>query len=236
MHFLIIAIYAILISIHRVAASCTVASGLAYDQAVLQGDATKAFAIIAQEIPMTQEERGHFKIIPGYSGSHDDRHGQADPDSLNINLDPDLFNEGESGACQGIEHELTHLRQFRRDRSALYAHLRSATSEEDAYDSLEDNDLTTHDASMEIEAVLSQIPFAPGGILRDDDFSYLMDQLKRWADSQSMIIQHANEAFYLPGIKKEDTRWFCAGVAFAQKKGADTLFINGALSLCPLQN
>jgi hypothetical protein len=223
-------------------ASCTDNVDSDYDLAVSQGDYVKAFSRVAQDLHLSAEDKSHFDIIPGYSRSHDDRHGQADPDTLQVHLDPDLFGEGKEGACQGIAHELTHLRQFRRDRSRLHAyfsthsvpesgwsgcdrevlnHPDSNQEEEEAYSCLEDNSLATHAAAEDIEAVLAQIPFASNRTLRDDDFDYLVDNLKNWADSQSMLTNHSNESYYLPEIKKEDIHQFCMGVHYAHQQKAD---------------
>ena len=59
-----------------------------------------------------------------------------------------LFEEGASGACLDLAHELAHLRHFQRDRKA--------SPNEEAFESLEDNDLITHNAAYEIEAVLTE--------------------------------------------------------------------------------
>ena len=52
------------------------------------GGVMDAFRLIADEIKMPQDDRGHFKIIAGFSRTHDDRHGQADPQTLQVSLDP----------------------------------------------------------------------------------------------------------------------------------------------------
>jgi hypothetical protein len=198
-------------------ASCTEASDPAFNLAVSQGDCAKAFGIVSDELLLSSAEISHFKIIPGFSGAHDDRNGQADPDSLELRLDPGLFLEGKEGACQGVAHEVTHLRQFLRDRRLLDAHYpKDPQREQDAYDSLEDNDLAAHAAAQDIEAVLAQIPYASGGALRDEDFRYLVENLKRWADSQTMMISRSNESYYLPDIKREDARMASRGERYVR--------------------
>jgi hypothetical protein len=72
---------------------------------------------------------------------------------------------------------------------------------------------------------MAQIPFASGRTLREDDFDYLMENLKRWVGSQSTVTNHSNESYYPPEIKKEDIRQFCLGVHYAHEKHADISFI-----------
>lgn len=195
----------------------------AYALAVSQGDYQTAFERVSQEIHLRPEEKRRFQIIRGFSRSHDDRNGQANPESLEVRLDPGLFIEGKEGACQGIAHEVTHLRQFQRDRRRL--HIRYSTDprrEEDAYDSLEDNDLAVHAAAMDIEAVLAQLPYATGHTLRDDDFSYLVENLNNWSDHASELSNPSNQNYYFPEIKNEDIRIFCQGAEFARKNLANT--------------
>src|ERR1035438_10269130 len=91
-------------------ASCIDNNDPTYNLAVSQGNYAKAFDVVAQELHLRAEEVRHFKIVQGFSRSHDDRHGEADPDTLELTLDPGLFIEGKEGACQGMAHELTHLR------------------------------------------------------------------------------------------------------------------------------
>src|ERR1051326_6094823 len=102
-----------------VEASCSDNGDPAYNLAVSQGDYDKAFLLVARELRLRSEEVKHFKIVPGFSTSHDERHGQADPETLDLRLDPALFIEGKEGACQGVAHERTHLKQFERDRADL---------------------------------------------------------------------------------------------------------------------
>src|SRR6266446_1119820 len=90
-------------------ASCLDNDDPAYNLAVGQGNYERAFEIVAREIHLTPEQQRRFKIIQGFSTKHDDRNGQADPDTLELRLDPELFIEGKEGACQGIAHELEHL-------------------------------------------------------------------------------------------------------------------------------
>jgi hypothetical protein len=239
-------------------ASCTDASDSAYDLAVSQGDYLKAFGRVAQEVRLSAQDQTHFDIVPGYSHSHDDRNGQADPDTLQIHLDPELFIEGKEGACQGVVHEMTHLHQFRRDRARLHTYYSThpvpetgwqgcdredliqpgaEQAEEEAYGCLQDNSLTTHAAAEDIEAVLAQIPYASEHKLREDDFNYLMESLRHWADSQTMITNRSNESYYLPEIKREDTRQFCAGIHFMHQQRADTAVENQAsLLFCGRRN
>jgi hypothetical protein len=233
-------------------ASCLDNNDPVYNLAVSQGNYAKAFDVIAQEVHLTPEEKRHFKIIEGYSHSHDDRNGQADPETLEARLDPDLFIEGKEGACQDIMHELTHLRQFRRDRSRLHAAFsnhpvpeegwkgcdRDALAkpdaqgaEDQAYDCLEDNDLVAHTAAGEIESVMAQIPYAAQRILRDDDVSYLADNLAQWASHESMITDRSNQAYYLADIKQNDIRIFCQGFKEARARFAKTEPALGAWQL-----
>src|SRR5882724_1934433 len=102
-------------------ASCLDNDDPAYNLAVSQGNYERAFEIVAHEIHLTPEQMRHFKIIQGFSAKHDDRNGQADPDTLELRLDPGLFIEGKEGACQGMVHELEHLKQFQKDRRELHA-------------------------------------------------------------------------------------------------------------------
>jgi len=213
-------------------ASCIDNDDPAYNLAVSQGNYAKAFDLLAQELHLRRDEASHFKIVQGFSASHDDRHGEADPDTLELSLDPGLFMEGKEGACQGVAHELTHLRQFQRDRRFLHNtfskqpvpekgwngcdrdHLDkpdAAKAEDDAYECLEDNDVAPHAAAEDIEAVLAQIPYAAQHLLRNDDVSYLAENVKNWADHEAMITDHSNESYYLPEIKSEDIRIFCRG-------------------------
>jgi len=222
-------------------ASCTDNHDPVYNFAVSQGDYEKAFRLIARELRLNPEEERHIKIIEGFSSNHDDRHGEADPESLELHLDPNLFLEGKEGACQGITHELTHLRQFRRDRARLHAFFSTRPvsntgwngcerdqlakpdadqAEEEAYSCLQDNDLFPHNASDDIEAVLAQIPYATGHTLRDEDLTYLAENLKSWSDHASLVSDQSNESYYLPEIKREDIRIFCRGTAFARKNFA----------------
>src|ERR1019366_4536020 len=102
-------------------ASCLDNDDPVYNLAVNQGNYEKAFRLVSQEMHLSRSEEEHFKIIPGFSQKHDDRNGQADPDTLELHLDPALFIEGKEGACQGVAHELEHLKQFQRDRRELHA-------------------------------------------------------------------------------------------------------------------
>jgi len=222
-------------------ASCTDKNDPAYDLAVSQGDYEKAFELVAREVQLNPAEKQRFKIIPGFSYTHDDRHGQADPESLELHLDPGLFIEGKEGACQGIAHERTHLRQFQRDHRRLHAYFSThpvpgsgwkgcdreelsnpdaSHAEEQAYTCLQDNDLVIHASAMDIEAVLSQVPYAANRVLRDEDLDYLVENLTRWSQNQTLITDHSNESYYLPEIKREDIRAFCEGMKEGWKRNA----------------
>jgi hypothetical protein len=207
-------------------ASCLDNNDPTYILAVNEGHYDLAFHLVARELHLTSEEEKHFQVIPGFSRAHDDRHGQADPDTLELKLDPGLFIEGKEGACQGMAHELAHLKQFERDRKALHVFYadkpNAAQAENAAYDQLEDNDLATHAASEDIEAVLAQVPYAQGKILRDEDLDYLRDQLKTWVDHVFTIQDQSNNSYYLPEIKKIDTRLFCRGVQYIQRMRLDS--------------
>ena len=186
-------------------ASCLDNDDPLYNLAVSQGNYSDAFHVVAQELAMPRDVQSHFKIIQGYSQQHDDRNGQADADTLDVSLDPNLFLEGKEGACQGVEHEWTHLKQFHRDREKLHAFFSSRPVPQDgwkgcdkeeledmtpekaeaqAYSCLQEYDLAAHAAAMEIEAVMSQIPYANQKVLRDDDLKYLLENLTNWSDHQ----------------------------------------------------
>ncbi len=220
-------------------ASCLDNDDPAYNLAVNQGNYEQAFSLVARELRLTPSEKGHFKIIQGFSQNHDDRNGQADPETLELRLDPGLFLEGKEGACQGAAHELEHLKQFEKDRRVLHAYYAQHTptengwnhcnrenfgtqdpekAEEDAYDCLQDNDLITHAASDDIEAVLAQLPYATEHKLRDDDLDYLLEKLKAWTDNVSMIQDQSNSNYYLPEMKRRDTRTFCRGILHIQQR------------------
>jgi hypothetical protein len=215
-------------------ASCTDNYDPSYNLAVSQGNYDKAFQGVAQELHLSAEDQRHFQIIQGFSRAHDDRHGQADPDTLDLHLDPGLFIEGKEGACQGVVHELTHLHQFQRDRRRLHDYVtkhpspNAGQAEDDAYDRLQDNDLVPHAAAADIEAVLAQIPYASGHVLRDEDLSYLVENLAAWASHQSMISDYSNQSYYLPEIKRQDVRLFCHGFDYARQRHANTAPAVGA--------
>ena len=232
-----------------VQASCLDNDDPAYNLAVSQGDYAKAFHLIARELRLSSEEEHHFKIIQGFSWSHDDRHGQADPENLELDLDPGLFIEGKEGACQGMEHERTHLHQFQHDRRQLHAFFSSRPvpeggwngcardtlaapdadqAEEDAYGCLQDNDLAAHAAAMDIEAVLAQIPYARQKKLRDEDLNYLVENLTRWSDHQEEVTRTDNQSYYLPEIKQQDVRTFCKGTHAAIARLANVNASQGA--------
>ncbi len=151
--------------------------------------------------------------------------------------------EGKEGACQGVAHELAHLRQFQRDRRRLHQYFSNhpvpedgwkgceretlakpsaSQAEEEAYLCLQDNDLITHAASMDIEAVLAQIPYARQKKLRDDDLLYLVENLTHWSEHSNQVTMQANESYYRPEIKREDIHVFCQGVDAARSRWADT--------------
>jgi hypothetical protein len=151
--------------------------------------------------------------------------------------------EGKEGACQGIAHELEHLKQFQKDRRTVHSYYAKRApsengwdkcerenfgtsdpqkAEDDAYGCLEDNDLITHTAADDIEAVLAQLPYARDRSLRDDDLSYLLDNLKVWVQNVSMIQDQSNTSYYLPEIKRRDTRIFCRGVHHIQERRLDS--------------
>jgi len=229
----------LLVAPSALVASCLDNDDPAYNLAVNQGNYEGAFRIVTRELRLSPEEQSHFKIVQGFSQGHDDRNGQADPDTLELRLDPALFIEGKEGACQGIAHEREHLRQFRRDRQMLHASFARRTGsgdawdkcdrenfgssdpqkiEADAYSCLEENDLATHAASDDIEALLAQLPYAQNRILRDDDLQYLHEQLKSWTENVAMIQNQSNTSYYLPEIKRRDTRLFCRGVHYLQER------------------
>lgn len=230
-------------------ASCTDDTDPAYNLAISQGNSLQAFDLIARELHLSSNDKSHFKIIPGYSDTHDDRHGQADPDNLEIDLDPGLFIEGKEGACQGVIHELTHLRQFERDRRRLHAYYSThpipeqgwkdcdhqilsgttpSQAEDEAYACLQDNDFASHEAAMDLEAVLAQIPFATKRMLREEDLNYLVENLALWSSHQTMITDHSNESYYLPEIKREDIHAFCDGAKQGFERHADLNQVLGA--------
>ncbi len=233
----------LLISPIPLEASCLDANDPAYNLAVSQGNYEYALKLVARELHLSPGDERHFKIVPGFSQAHDDRNGQSDPETLELHLDPALFIEGKEGACQGMAHELEHLRQFQRDRRALhatYAHQTPSGNgwdkcerenfgsqdpqkvEDDAYGCLEDNDLITHTSADDIEAVLAQLPYARDRKLRDDDMSYLLDNLRAWVQNISMIQDQSNTSYYLPEIKRRDTRIFCRGVQHIQERRLDS--------------
>jgi len=229
----------------------------AYNLAVSYGDYDKAFRLVSGELHLTAEEERRFKIMPGFSRNHDDRHGQADPETLEVRLDPDLFIEGKEGACQGIIHELAHLRQFERDRRALgiyySSHPVTATgwdgcehetlskpqkneAVEEAYACLEDNELVPHAAAEDIEALLAQIPYAAGQRLREEDFSYLLEKLKRWSGHSSQVSLLSNQSYYPLEIRREDIRLFCLGTDYARSHLANPLpFQKAWASFCQIR-
>jgi hypothetical protein len=210
---------------------------LSLRQAVAQDDYDKALAIVLKDLPIAPEERQHFHIVKGLSAHIGDSHGQSDPDTGDTQIDPGLLEEGESGACQGAMHELTHLRRFRADRNRLKVYYTShapsqsgwtgcASTEtpskpvERAYDCLEENVLTTHAATAEIEAVLAQRPYAYRGILRYEDVAYLKKNLRDWTMQSNLIRSTSNEGYYLPVIKKEDIRFYCRGLLLIREIGS----------------
>jgi hypothetical protein len=227
-------------SIH---ASCLDNDDPAYNLAISQGNYEHALDLVSRELHLSPDQRRHFKIIQGFGVKNDDRNGQADPDTLDLKLDPELFNEGKEGACQGVAHEVEHLKQFQKDRRTLhnfYAQHAPADNgwnkcdqenfgthdpekaEEDAYSCLEDNDIITHAASDDIEAVLAQVPYATERKLRDDDMNYLLDNLKAWVDNVALIQDQSNISYYLPEIKRRDTRVLCRGVHYIQERRLDS--------------
>ncbi len=212
-----------------------------YGLALNNGDYLGLFRLVADDLGIRAEDQSHFKIIEGYSRHHDDRIGQANPVTLQISLDPKLFKEGREGLCQGVVHEWTHLKQFRRDREQLHAffsvpsvpqegwkgcspedleELSAKAAEADAYECLQDNALVSHAAAMDIEAVLAQLPYAAQKTLRPDDLEYLKQNVIRWVDHLSTVLDHSNESYYLAEIKKEDTRIFCAGFKEAARQAS----------------
>src|SRR5882762_2625263 len=91
----------LLISPLALEASCLDDDDPAYNLAVSQGNYEHALQLVSRELHLSPEEQRHFKIVPGFSPAHNDRNGQADPDTLELHLDPGLFIEGKEGACQG---------------------------------------------------------------------------------------------------------------------------------------
>jgi len=210
-----------------------------FSQAVAEGRYDRALDIILQDLHVAKTERQHFKIDTGLSTHTDDLHAQSDADTQETSLDPALFMEGKSGACQGVAHELDHLRRFEHDRQRLHAwYSRNspreagwsgcdhsilggadpARAEQDAYDCVVDDALATHAAVYEIAGVLAQVPYSQGP-LRDEDRDYLHDHLKLFVDHQAMITDLSNESYYLPEIKAEDTRIFCRGLIYLNQTG-----------------
>jgi len=214
-------------------AACQGDEDPAFTLLIAQGDYAGTMHLVLKSLHIAPAEANRFYLDPDVGAHSDDVHGQADADTEQVHIDPGLFLEGESGACQGILHELQHLRQFTRDHQRLHAlfskmpapgtsgwsgcdrdELQAADAaplEAQAYSCLQDNELSTHSAAGEIEAVLAQLPQAAGGRLRDEDMDYLRDNLKTFADHSSMLTNPSNEAYYLPAIKKEDIRIFCRG-------------------------
>ncbi len=130
-------------------ASCLDNADSAYNIAVSQGDYQKALHLVAGELHLTPEQERRFKIIQGFSYNHDDRHGQADPETLELRLDPGLFIEGKEGACQGMAHELAHLRQFRRDRRRFHAYFSKHPVPEDGWKDCDREELAKPPATQQ---------------------------------------------------------------------------------------
>ncbi len=231
-------------------AACGPAEDPAFETLVGKGDYAGALHLVLQDLHVSATEAGQFFLDPGVSERSDDRHGQSDPETQQSHLDPGLFLEGMAGACQGVAHELQHLRQFKRDTSHLKTYYAKQPPQERslwvgcdvegtlptepallaaaAYPCLEDNDLSPHLAAYEIEAVLAQIPFSPAHLLRDEDLQYLQDHLKLFADHTKLLDARTNEGYYLPAIKKEDIAVFCRGAHFFRRKHLDTSAFDAA--------
>ena len=217
------------------------AEDLSLRQAVARDDYDQALAILLKDLPITPDERQHIHIVKGLSAHNGDSHGQSDPDSGETQIDPGLFDEGESGACQGAMHEVTHLRRFREDHDHLKTYYATHTQSpsgwtgcetdrtpkeplpspvDRAFDCLEEDVLTTHSATAEIEAVLAQRPYAYRGILRYEDVAYLKKNLRDWTMHSTMLQSTSNEGYYLPVIKKEDIRFYCRGLFLVREIGS----------------
>lgn len=203
---------------------CREAPDPAYESVIAHGNYKQALSMVLDAVAMTRAEREKFRLIKGLSLENGDRHGQAEPETREVLIDPDLFLEGEEGACQGIAHELAHLRQFHRDLEALRRYYGPTTAEEtiqNAYQALQDNDLASHAAAADVEAVLAQIPYASRHRLREEDVDYLRHHLKRWVEDKPARQTRANETYYLPELKRSDTRIFCRGLLHLRSYSAD---------------
>src|SRR5580698_9247149 len=87
-------------------AACGPVEDPAFSLLVAQGDYAGTMHLVLQGLHIPQAEAGRFYLDPDVGAHSDDVHGQADADTEQVHIDPGLFLEGESGACQGITHEL----------------------------------------------------------------------------------------------------------------------------------
>jgi hypothetical protein len=236
-------------------AVCGSKEDLTFNRQVSQGDYAGMLHRVLEALHVPPDQAVQFYLDPTVGAHTEDVHGQADPDTGQAHIDPGLFLEGESGACQGIAHEWQHLRQFKNDRQRLHAFYlkkprpeaaqwsgcdrnnfqttEAVSGEEDAYSCLEDNELATHTAAADIAAILAQVPYATEGQLRYEDTDYLQDNLKNFGEHASMLSDKNNEAYYLPMIKTEDLRIFCQGGRYIHQKGLPSADFDEAFaSLC----
>jgi len=199
-----------------------------YDLLMRQNRYAEALRLVLTDLNATTEEKNQFKILPV---SDEDQ-----PDTLSIT--PSILQKGKSAVCQEAASELERLHSRQLDRRRLNAYHEEwiaaqtgwigcdttgkdlnqpAEAAKVAYHCLEDRSLATHQAAIDIRALLARSSAGDVPRLNDEDADTLQQQLRAFHEAWSTLDDKSSNSYYIPEIKRSDRIVFCRAVSYTRQ-------------------
>jgi hypothetical protein len=197
-----------------------------YDLLIGQNRYSEALHLVLTDLNATPSEERAFKIIP-----------VSDDEAEPLSMSPAVLQAGKSTACQQAAGVLTRVRDRRKDRAQLKAYHEDwiasrsgwagcdiagknldqpAEATAVATECLADSSLGTHQAALEIHALMARAAAGDVPRLSDEDTEALQQQLGIFYDGRSVFNDKTTDSYYLPDIKRADRQLFCKAVAYAR--------------------
>ena len=199
-----------------------------YDLLIHQSRYSQALHLVLSDLNASAAEEHAFKI----AAVSDD-----DPNEP-LSISPAVLQSGKAATCQQAAGALAHMRARKKDRAELIAYHQeweasrkgwaSCNTEGKklnqpeeaaavAYQCLEDPQLETHQAAIEIRALLARAAAGDSPRLSDEDSDVLQQQLNLFHDGWNVFEDKSTDSYYLPEIKRADQATFCKAVSYARR-------------------